>query len=98
MTSLVLPAVDDLNVMVTVPDVLSGLVTLLARLSWTGKFSVEVGGLDTGSRVTDTKPAVCWFVTVTLPVIATAFAGIPPTPVILTVLGVPETNLPVLRE
>ena len=59
----------------------SGTVRLLARLSPSGKLIVDDGGLLVAVGVTATKPtASCW-VTVTLPVTATAPAGMPPTPV-----------------
>src|SRR3954470_6774383 len=50
-------------------------VTLFARVSPSGKLTVELVGLLTGRGVIDRNPAAVCETTVTFPVIATAFAG-----------------------
>src|SRR5665811_1592372 len=77
---------------VPVPD--RATVTPLARLSPTGKLSVLVVGLLVGLGVSATKPALVWFVTVRLPVTATAPAGTPPCPLTAKVRAVAEVKVP----
>ena len=69
-------------------------VTPLARLSPSGKLSVEVVGLLVGVGVSETKPALVCPVTVRLPVTATAFEGTPPCPVTANVRATPELKAP----
>ena len=72
----------------------NAVVMLLARVSPMGKLIVDDGGLLVGVTVTETKPPdVCPF-TVTLPVTATAFAGIPRAPATGHDLAVPMVNFP----
>src|SRR5262245_2036077 len=55
----------------------SGVVKLFARVSPSGKLRVELVGLATGVGVIETRPAAVCPTTVTLPVTASALAGIP---------------------
>ena len=72
----------------------SAIVTLLARSSPTGKFTVDGEALVVGVGDTVTQPAPVWAVTVTLPVTATASAGNPSTPATCQVLGTPAEKAP----
>ena len=75
----------------------SGTVRLLARLSPSGTLIVDEGGVFVSVGVTATKPAASCWVTVTLPVTATAPAGtprMPPTPVTCQLRAALEVNLP----
>ena len=69
-------------------------VTLLARVSPTGKLIVDVEGLLFEVTVTDTKPPEVCPATVTLPVTATAFAGIPRIPATCHDRALPDVNIP----
>src|SRR5262245_12671588 len=55
---------------------------------------VEVEGVGPTDGPRLTKPPACCPVTVRLPAIATALAGMPPRPVIWNVLGAPAVNTP----
>src|SRR4029079_1773372 len=90
----VLPAVAALYRADRVPVDDNGTVRLLARLSPTGKLMLELGGVLVAVGVTATTPeAFCW-VTVTLPVTATALAGMVPIPATCQVRAWPVVNLP----
>ena len=69
-------------------------VTPVARLSPTGKLSVDVVGLLVGLGVSETNPGLVWSVTVRLPVTATALEGTPPCPPTANVRAVPEAKAP----
>jgi hypothetical protein len=72
----------------------SGTVRLLARLSPVGKLRVDDGGVLVGVGVTAKKPPDSCWVTVTLPVTATALAGMPALPVTCQVRAALAVNLP----
>src|SRR5665213_1614352 len=96
MRSVVLPALAT-YVIDRVPVLERGTVTLFARLSPSGKFSVDEDGLLWAVGVTATYPAAACRATVTLPVTATALAGmggLAPRPVTWNVRAVEDTNLP----
>src|SRR5215210_132513 len=101
MTCVLAPAAA-LYTIETLPLELSGVVTLLARTSPSGKFSDDVEGLFVAVGVTARNPPAVWFATVRFPVTATALTGIGARPVIWTVRAVLAVNRPVrpfpLRE
>src|SRR5262245_41270405 len=70
----VLPA-GALNTADSLTAALSGIVTLLARVSASGKFRLEVGGLLFGVGVPVAYPPDVWLSTTKLPVTATASSG-----------------------
>src|SRR5664279_1774888 len=72
-----------------------GVVTPLARLSWSGKLRVELVGAVWEVVVRAKKPGLVWPVTVRLPVIAVAPAGTPSPlkPVTWKLWGTPLTSL-----
>ena len=77
------------------PEDDNGTVTLLARLSPSGTLIVDDGGVLVAVGVIDTKPAASCWVTVTLPVTATAPRGmLPPTSVTCQVRADLDVNLP----
>src|SRR5919112_5951869 len=86
----------------SLPAELSDAVKLFARVSPSGKLSVELGGVDVAFGVIVTNPAAVWPVTVTLPVTAIASAGIGPTPATWKLFGELVLKTPVtptlLRE
>jgi hypothetical protein len=93
-TTWVRAPVVPLNTIDSLPVPSSGANTPLARLSAIGKLSVDVAGLAVGVLVTARKPPdVCW-VTVRLPVMAVAVAGMPLALAIWSVRGVLLTNWP----
>ena len=69
-------------------------MTLFARSSPTGTFTVEGEALGLGVGDTVTQPAPVWPVTVTLPVTATASAGNPSTPATCQDRGTPAAKAP----
>ena len=71
-------------------------MTALARVSPTGKLSVEEVGVDVAVGPMNRKPDLDWVVTVRLPVIATAFGGMPFVLATWKLRGVPLTNLPLM--
>ena len=69
-------------------------MTLFARVSPSGKLRVELCGLTTGVGVIERKPPDVWPTIVTLPVTATALAGIPRAPATWKLRGTFALNTP----
>src|SRR6202142_4664450 len=71
-----------------------GAVTPVARLSPVGKLRVLVVGAGVETVVRLAKPGLVWFVTVRVPVTATALDGTPATPLTASERGEPEVKAP----